>query len=158
MITITRKEEVVFNQIKVFDVEFDGEISFNQLKNELCTGSFHEYDLVQVLNTLSNKKLIKFDKSTVELIEGNKQINTVNSKKDLEKLELSLNEKESFELIKSLVNEKNLVSKYILEGNMLYGDLGLSNHRMYNIILSLENKGILKPIHKSDGDYYLFVE
>ena len=52
MITITRKEEVVLNQIKIFDVEFEGDIHMDALKKELCVGSFHEYDLVQVLNSL----------------------------------------------------------------------------------------------------------
>ena len=80
------------------------------------------------------------------------------TEKDLEELELNIKEKESFDLIKNLVNDKNLVSKYILEGNLLYGDLKLSNFRMYHIILALENKGLLKHIHKSDGEYYLLVE
>ena len=158
MITITRKEEVVFNQIKIFDVEFDGDIPMSALKKELCVGSFHEYNLVQVLNSLSDKTLIEFDGSKIKLAASDKEINTVNSKKDLEELELNLKEKESFEVIKTLVNDKNLVSKYILEGNLLYGDLKLTNFRMYHIILSLENKGLLKHIHKSDGEYYLLVE
>ena len=59
---------------------------------------------------------------------------------------------------KSLVNEDNMVSKYILEGNLLYGDLKLSNFRMFHIMLSLENKGLLKRVHKSDGEYYQIVE
>ena len=158
MITITRKEEVVFNQIKIFDVEFDGNIPISALKKELCVGSFYEYDLVQVLNSLSNKKLIEFDGSKINLLVSDKEINTVNSKKDLEELELNLKEKESFELIKTLVNDKNLVSKYILEGNLLYGDLKLTNFRMFHILLSLENKGLLKKVHKSDGEYYKVVE
>lgn len=158
MIAITRKEEVVFDQIKIFDVEYDGEIPISALKKELCSGSFHEYDLVQVLNSLANKKLIDFKDSIIRLISSDKEISTVNSKKDLEELELNIKEKESFELIKTIVNEKNLVSKYILEGNLLYGDLKLTNFRMYHIILSLENKGLLKHIHKSDGEYYLLVE
>ena len=157
MITITRKEEVVFNQIKIFDVEFDGDIPISALKKELCVGSFHEYNLVQVLNSLSNKTLIEFDGSQIKLMASDKEINTVNSKKDLEELELNLKEKESFEVIKTLVNDKNLVSKYILEGNLLYGDLKLTNFRMYHIILSLQNKGLLKPIIKDDGEYYLLV-
>ena len=158
MITITRKEEVVFSQIKIFDVEYDGTIPLNALKKELCSGSFYEYDLIQVLNSLSDKNVVKFEGSNIKLLASDKKINTVNSKKDLEELELNIKEKESFELIKTLVNEKNLVSKYILEGNLLYGDLKLTNFRMYHIILSLENKGLLKHIHKSDGEYYLLVE
>lgn len=158
MINITRKEEVVFDQIKIFDVEYDGAVPMSALKKELCAGSFHEYDLVQVLNSLDDKRLIDFEDSIVKLIDSDKEINTVNSKKDLEELELNMKEKESFEVIKSLVNDKNIVSKYILEGNLLYGELKLTNFRMYHIILSLENKGLLKHIHKSDGEYYLIVE
>ena len=158
MINITRKEEVVFDQIKIFNVEYDGEIPMGALKKALCTGSFHEYDLVQVLNSLHDKKLIDFKDSIVKIMDSDKEINTVNSSNDLKELELNMKEKESFELIKSLVNDKNIVSKYVLEGNLLYGDLKLTNFRMYHIILSLENKGLLKHIHKSDGEYYLLVE
>ena len=73
-------------------------------------------------------------------------------------MELNKKEKESYELIKSLVDENNLISKYTLEGYLLYEDLKLSNFRMYHIILSLQNKGLLKTIEKSDGEYYLLVE
>ena len=77
MITITRKEEVVFNQIKIFDVEYDGIIPLDALKKELCSGSFHEYDLVQVLNSLSNKNVVKFEDSNIKLLVSDKKINTV---------------------------------------------------------------------------------
>ena len=73
-------------------------------------------------------------------------------------IELNIKEKESYNLIKELVDDKNLVSKYTLEGHLLYGDLKLSNFKMYHIILSLENKNLLKPIKKEDGEYYLLVE
>ena len=79
------------------------------------------------------------------------------SKKDVEEIELNIQEKESYNLIKELVDDKNLVSKYSLEGHLLYGDLKLSNFKVYHIILSLENKNLLKPIKKDDGDYYLLV-
>ena len=72
-------------------------------------------------------------------------------------MELNIKEKESYELIQNLVDDKNLISKYTLEGHLLYGDLKLSNFRMYHIILSLQNKGLLKPIIKDDGEYYLLV-
>ena len=51
---------------------------------------------------------------------------------------VNIKEKESYNLIKELVDDKNLVSKYTLEGHLLYGDLKLSNFKMYHIILSLE--------------------
>ena len=155
MIAITKKEEVVLDQIKIFDIEYPQGIPTDVLRKEL---DFHEYDLVQILEGLSKKELIEFKDNKTRLTDSNKQINTVNSKKDVEELELNMKEKESYELIRSLVDDKNLISKYILEGHLLYGDLHLTNFRMYHIILSLQNKGLLKSIEKEDGEYYLLVE
>ena len=136
-------------------MEYDDGIPLNILKKEL---GFHEYDLVHILEELQNKDLIVFKDKKVRLSDSEKEINTVNSKKDVEELELNLKEKESYNLIKNLVDDKNLISKYTLEGHLLYGDLKLTNFRMYHIILSLQNKGLLKPIDKNDGEYYLLVE
>ena len=155
MITITKNEEVVLDQVKIFNIEYPGGIPLNVLRKEL---GFHEYDLVEILEELSAKELVIFKDNKVSLSEHEKEINTVNSKKDLKELELNMKEKESYELIQNLVNDKNLVSKYTLEGHLLYGDLKLTNFRMYHIILSLQNKGLLKSITKSDGEYYLLVE
>ncbi|MCQ2970421.1 hypothetical protein SAMN05216439_0060 [Methanobrevibacter gottschalkii] len=155
MITITKKEEVVLDQVKIFNLEYSDGIPVNILRKEL---GFHEYDLVHILEELQDKDLVIFRDNKVSLSESEKEINTVNSKKDIEQLELNLKEKESYNLIKSLVDDKNLISKYTLEGHLLYGDLKLTNFRMYHIILSLQNKGLLKPIDKSDGEYYLLVE
>ena len=155
MITITKKEEVVLNQVEIFNPEYSEGVPIKLLKEEL---GFHEYDLVQILNTLSEKNLIEFNGGSIKLTISNKEINAVKSKKDVEKIELNIKEKESYNLIKELVDDKNLVSKYTLEGHLLYGDLKLSNFKMYHIILSLENKNLLKPIKKEDGEYYLLVE
>lgn len=154
MITITKKEEVVLNQIKIFIKEYSDGIPIELIRKEV---DFHEYDLIQILNTLSDKDLIQFDNDVVLLTDSEKKINAVNSKRDVEAIELNLKEKESYNLIKELVDDNNLVSRYILEGNLLYGDLKLSNFRMYHIILSLENKGLLKRIEKEDGEYYLLI-
>lgn len=155
MITITRNEEVVLNQIKIFAAEYPEGIPVEVLRNDL---GFHEYDLVQILEELQDKELVIFENNKVSLSEHEKEINTVNSKKDVKELELNMKEKESYKLIQDLVDDKNLISKYTLEGHLLYGDLKLSNFRMYHIILSLQNKGLLKPINKDDGEYYLLVE
>ena len=155
MITITKNEEVVLDQVKIFNVEYQDGIPLDVLKTEL---GFHEYDLVEILEELSAKDLVVFKDSLVSLSEHEKQINTVNSKKDLEELEHNMKEKESYKLIQELVDDKNLISKYTLEGHLLYGDLKLTNFRMYHIILSLQNKGLLKTITKDDGEYYLLVE
>ncbi len=155
MITITRNEEVVLNQIKIFDFEYPEGIPLNLLRKEL---GFHEYDLVQILEELQDKGLVIFKDNKASLSDSEKDVNTVNSKKDLEELELNQKEKDSYNLIKELVDDKNLISKYTLEGHLLYGDLDITNFRMYHIILSLQNKGLLKTISKDDGEYYLLVE
>ncbi|MBQ9159914.1 MAG: hypothetical protein IJ672_02215 [Methanobrevibacter sp.] len=155
MITITKNEEVVLDQIKIFNMEYPDGIPVNVLRREL---GFHEYDLVQILEELNDKDLVVFKDNKVSLSESELEINTVNSKKDVEELELNMKEKESYDLIKQLVDDKNLVSKYTLEGHLLYGDLKLTNFRMYHIILSLQNKGLLKSFNKEDGEYYLLVE
>ena len=154
MIAITKNEEVVLNQIKIFAIEYPDGIPVGVLRKDL---GFHEYDLVEIIKELEDKDLVIFKDNKVSLSEYEKEINTVNSKKDLEELELNIKEKESYELIRNLVDDKNLISKYTLEGHLLYGDLKLSNFRMYHIILSLQNKGLLKPIVKDDGEYYLLV-
>ena len=155
MINITRNEEVVLNQIKIFNMEYPEGIPLNVIRGEL---GFHEYDLVQILEELQDKGLVVFNDNKVILSESEKEVNTVNSKKDLQELELNQKEIDSYNLIKDLVDERNLISKYTLEGHLLYGDLELSNFRMYHIILSLQNKGLLKTIDKDDGEYYLLVE
>lgn len=154
MITITKKEDVVLNQIKIYHLEFPEGIPISVLKDE--TG-FYEYNLVQILKTLAGKGLIEFEDNLVKLLEVEKEINAVNSKKDVEEVELNMQEQESYRIIQDLVDENNTVSKYILEGNLLYGDLKLSNFKMFHIILSLQNKGLLKPIKKDDGEYYILV-
>ncbi len=155
MITITKNEEVVLEQIKIFNIEYPEGIPVDVLRRDL---GFHEYDLVQILDELKEKDLVIFEDNKVSLSESEKEINTVNSKKDVEELELNMKEKESYELIQKLVDDKNLISKYTLEGHLLYGDLQLTNFRMYHIILSLQNKGLLKSINKEDGEYYFLVE
>ena len=155
MITITKNEEVVLDQIKIFNIEYPDGIPVDILKNDL---GFHEYDLVQIIEELADKDLVIFKDNKVTLSDYEKEVNTVNSKKDVEELELNMKEKESYELIRQLVDDKNLISKYTLEGHLLYGDLELTNFRMYHIILSLQNKGLLKAINKEDGEYYLLVE
>ena len=155
MINITRNEEVVLNQIEIFNTEYPEGIPVILLRKEL---GFHEYDLIQILEELQDKELATFKDNKVKLSVNNKKVNTVNSKKDIEELELNQKEKDSYALIQDLVDDKNIVSKYTLEGHMLYGDLKLTNFRMYNIILSLQNKGLLKSIDKNDGEYYLLVK
>jgi len=62
----------------------------------------------------------------------------------------------SLEIIENLVDDSGNLSRTLLEGNLLYGELELSSIRMYNLITSLEYKGILKKFKLTDGEYYKF--
>jgi hypothetical protein len=151
MITITKKEEIVFNQIKMFNLEYYEGIPENLLKMEL---GIYEHELKEILSDLAEKEMIEYNNKKIKLNNFNKEIATVNSKKEVKKAELDIKEEKSIEVIENLVDENKTISRYILEGNLLYGGLKLSDFRMYHILLSLENKNIIKMIKKPDGDYY----
>jgi glutaredoxin 2 len=155
MITITKKEEIVFNQIRIFHLEYDEGIPENLIKMEL---GIYEHELNEILNELANKNIIIHENKKIKLQDFDEEIATFDSKKEAVKAELDNKEKKSLEIIKNLADENNLVPRYILEGNLLYGELKLSDFRMYHIILSLENKNVLKKIEKQDGEYYLLLE
>jgi hypothetical protein len=75
----------------------------------------------------------------------------------LEKVEvadLSENENAALEMMMKLADEFGRISRHMLEGNLLYGDLKLSTLGVYNLITSLENKRLLKKIQLTDGEYY----
>ena len=80
MITITKKEEVVLDQIKIFNIEYPEGVPVSVLRKEL---GFHEYDLVEILEELQVKDLVVFKDNKASLSEHEKEINTVNSKKDV---------------------------------------------------------------------------
>ena len=151
MITITKAEEEVLNQIKSYQEE---KIDVSLLKDDL---GMYEHDLNDLLKSLKSKGLVFlvfYNGSTVQLKEVDATINTVDSKEDVINAELNQKEKASFEIIKSLADDNGFVSRYEIEGNLLYGDLKLSDFRMYHILLSLENKGLIKAVYRKNGDYY----
>ncbi|MEA4957429.1 hypothetical protein SDC9_08539 [bioreactor metagenome] len=154
MITITKKEEIVFNQIKIFHLEYEDGIPENIIKMEL---GMYEHELREILEELNSKNLIDYKEKKIKLSNFDIVINAVDSRKDVIKADLDAKEKKSLEIIESLADKDRIVPKYILEGNLLYEELKLTNFRMYHIILSLENKGIIKPISKTDGEYYLLL-
>ncbi|MGC9516738.1 MAG: hypothetical protein ACP5C3_03465 [Methanomicrobiales archaeon] len=152
MITITKKQNIVYNQIKYIQAEFGGEVSPNILKIDL---NMSEHDVKEILGVLIGKGLIIKGNDDRVLIKGNQDVKVVDSKADVKREELDQLEQKSFDIIKSIVDGSSMVSRHILEGNLLYGDLKVSTFRMYHIIISLENKGLLKKIKKSDGEYYI---
>ncbi len=153
MITITKKENVVFNQIKYLQMEYTDGISENILKMDL---DITEHHFKEVLDDLERKNLISRVDGKIKALSVGKKISVVDTRKEVKTAELDQMEVESLDIIRNLSEdeEDGLVSRYIVEGNLLYGNLKVSNFRMYHILISLENKGILKKIKKNDGEYY----
>ncbi|MDP1552662.1 MAG: hypothetical protein Q8M06_06585 [Methanobacteriaceae archaeon] len=108
----------------------------------------------EVLEDLERKNLISRIDGKIKALENTKKISVVDTRKEVRTAELDQIELEALKIIRSLTGDDQLVSRYILEGNLLYGNLKVSNFRMYHILISLENKEIIKKIHKKDGEYY----
>jgi CTP-dependent riboflavin kinase len=151
MIAITKKEKVVLNQINYLQMEYANGISDNMLKMDL---DLTEHQYKEVLEDLERKNLISRIDGKIKALENTKKISVVDTRKEVRTAELDQMELEALKIIRSLTGDDQLVSRYILEGNLLYGNLKVSNFRMYHILISLENKKIIKKIHKKDGEYY----
>ncbi|MDP3065846.1 MAG: hypothetical protein Q8N08_03830 [Methanobacteriaceae archaeon] len=169
------QEVLVLNALNYFQAEYKEGVPLSILKLDL---DLEDDELNQILDKLKFKGSIshldgkvKLENSTSsEDVSPEDQVEeiTVNINDDVpvtknEKnkstevqtdLELSETEKESLKLIKSLVNKSGVVSRHILEGHLLYGDLKLSNLQLYNLLNSLENKGLLSRVLRIDGSYY----
>ena len=150
MITITKKENRVLNQIKYVQAEYGDGVPSNILRLDL---SMPEIEFKDILTNLEDKGLISQNDNYIKTNTVDAQINAVESRAEVVREDLNQTEKKTFELITSL-SDNGSISRYFLEGNILYGDLKLSNLQMYQIIVSLENKGLIKKIQKKDGEYY----
>jgi hypothetical protein len=150
MITITKKENLVLNQIKYFQAEYGDGVPSNILKLDL---DMSETEFKDILDNLEDKGLISIVDNYIKALVVDLKINAVESRDEVIKEDLNQTEIKSFEIIKNISRE-GLISRHILEGNLLYGDLKLSNLQMYHLIVSLENKGLIKKIQMKDGEYY----
>ena len=150
MIIITKKENLVLNQIKYFQAEYGDGVPYNILKLDL---DMSETEFKDILDNLEYKELISRVDNYIKAQVTDSKINTVESREEVLKEELNQKEEKAFEMIKNLA-EDGLISRYILEGNLLYGDLKLSNLQMYHLIVILENKGLIKKIQMKNGEYY----
>jgi len=150
MLHITRKENMVLNQIKYFQNEYKNCVPYRILKLDL---DLSEMDLKDIINTLDQKGIVSYQDGSVTLLETG-TINVWESQEDVKKEELNETEEKAFEIIKNVAGESGLISKTLLEGNMLYGELKLTSLKTYSLIIALENKGLIKKIQRPDGEYY----
>ncbi|MGF7118467.1 hypothetical protein [Methanobacterium oryzae] len=150
MITITKKENLILNQIKYLQAEYSEGVPYNILKLNLDVS---ETDLKDRLSNLENKGLISQNNNYIKTQRVENKLNIVESKAEVLEEDLNQMEIKAFKLIEELANE-GLISRHILEGHLLYGDLKLSNLQMYHLIVNLENKGLIEKIKREDGEYY----
>lgn len=157
--------DLVLDGIKDLQLEFPDGVPVNILLEEL---NLSDDELKVTLLSLMDDGVIFIEEEYVKLVEQVSEDDmvglddSVNVSDDTvlideEKIvDLTERELEGLEIIKVLADDSKRVPKYLLEGHFLYGDLKLSPLGTYNLILSLENKGFIKHVRLSDGEYYTF--
>ena len=114
-------------------------------------------EMVDLLDSLQDKKIIEYDSSTkdVSYVNLDVELEIVENQSELKEYMLNKTEEDAYAIISEVISKyDNYAPRYILEGALMYGELELSPKRTYNIIVSLENKQLLKRVEKVDGEYY----
>lgn len=151
MITITKKENLILNQIKYLQAEYSDGVPYNILKLD---SNLSETQLKDILDNLEDKEIISKENNYIKSIRVDSKINIVESNAQVREEELNREEEKANLIIQELADDKGLISRHILEGTFLYGDLKLNNLQMYHLIIKLEDKGVIKKINLHDGEYY----
>lgn len=172
------QEILVLNTLKYYQAEYTEGVPLSILKLDM---DLDDDELHEIIHAMKSKGAITLTSGKVKLIETENK-SSESSEEDIEEIkvlnrpsppkvqekkspetlpteevpaELSETERESLKLIKSLTDESGAVSRHILEGNLLYGELKLSDLRVYNLLNSLQNKGLLSRTQRIDGAYYI---
>lgn len=151
MINITKKEENIYNQIKLLQIEYPMGVSFGTLRMDL---NITEHELQEILDLLKTKNIIQIEEGKIKTIHNNKEINALKNKKEVKQADLNNREEKALKIIHSKLNNDNQISKYILEGELLYGELGLNRSQTYNLIVTLKNKGLIKKVAAPKEQFY----
>lgn len=152
IITIEENKVLMFLQNNI-DKYPDG-VSYDVIREVL---GFSETRIVDLLISLQKKKILEFDEDTKEVsyVDLEREVKVVENQTELKEYMLNKTEEEAYEIIRDVIlNYDNYAPRYILEGALLYGELELTPKRTYNIIVSLENKQLLRRVEKVDGEYY----
>ncbi len=165
------KVSLVLDGIKDLQMEYPDGVPVSILIQDF---DLSDEELKVTLLSLEDQGVIFIEEEYVKLVENVSEDDTVSEDEsglgepilnvpdesaimDEDKLkDLSENELLALDIIKDLAGDSKRVSKYLLEGNLLYGDLQLSALGAYNLISSLENRGLIKRVKLTDGEYYSF--
>ena len=151
---LTNDENKVLLFIKNNIEKYPESVSYDVIRDVL---NFSETRMVDLLISLEKKNIIQFDDSTKDVTYLNLdcEVEVVENQTEYKQYMLNKTEEEAYEIIREVIlNYDNYAPRYVLEGALLYGELELTPKRTYNIIVSLENKQLLRRIEKFDGEYY----
>lgn len=161
-------ETIIIERIKDFQMEYPDGVPLNILKMDLGISveelqknllTLEEQEILFIENEEYVKLVESTDGENMELDEtltenGSSKITEEPVIKNAITYDLTEKEMKALEIIKEITDESGHIPKYILEGSLLYGELKLSTLGVYNMIMSLENKGIIKKITIKDSEYY----
>jgi len=151
---ITNDENKIILFIKNNLDKYPDKVSYDLIREIL---DFSETKMVDLLDSLQEKKIIEYDSSTKEVsyVNLDVELEIVENQSELKEYMLNKTEEDAYAIINEVILKyDNYAPRYILEGALMYGELELSPKRTYNIIVSLENKQLLKRVEKVDGEYY----
>ncbi len=161
-------ETIIIERIKDFQMEYPDGVPLNILKMDLGISveelqknllTLEEQEILFIENEEYVKLVESTDGENMELDEtltenGSSKITEEPVIKNAITYDLTEKEMKALEIIKEITDESGHIPRYILEGSLLYGELKLSTLGVYNMIMSLENKGIIKKITIKDSEYY----
>lgn len=151
---ITNDENKVILFIKNNLDKYPEKVSYDIIREVL---DYSETKMVDLLTSLQEKNILSFDNSSKEVTYNNldAEVEVVENQSELKEYMLNKTEEDAYTIINEVISKyENYAPRYILEGALMYGELELSPKRTYNIIVSLENKQLLKRVEKVDGEYY----
>ena len=166
-------ETIIKNRIKYFQTEYPDGVPINILKLDL---DLSVEELQKDLLSLEEQGILFIeDDEYVKLVDNSSEKSSdeleiiytqsttveITYQPEVEKAityDLTENEIKALEIIKDLTDESGHIPRYIMEGSLLYGDLKLSTLGVYNLIMSLENKLIIKKVQLYDNEYYVILD
>lgn len=151
---ITKNENKILLLLKNNLEQYPTNIPFDNIRDVL---DLTETQVVDILKSLESKNFIKFDEDEKMITYSNleEDVEIVEDKSALKKYMLNKTEEDAYQVIQNVIHKYDeYAPRYIIEGALLYGELELTPKKTYNIIVSLENKQLLRRIERRDGEYY----
>ena len=151
---ITKNENKILLLLKNNLEQYPENMPFDKVRDVL---DLSETQVVDILKSLESKNFINFEENEKIITYSNldEEVKIVEDKSALKKYMLNKTEEDAYEIIQNVIDKyDNYAPRYIIEGALLYGELELTPKKTYNIIVSLENKQLLRRVERNDGEYY----